>query len=102
MPESTNPRNRQPLARNCPGLLDSLVSCDSSADQGRGIDSRKAIRNMSDIVGIRKDVLGKTTVLGIAAKLRLGAHGLPSGPAILAVPARRVQPGNPNPVPLLD
>src|ERR1700722_17380826 len=89
-----------PLARPRLGLLDSLVGGDAGTDERRGIRWRKTGRNMSDVVWVRKQKLGKAPISCIAAELRLRAHRLPTGQAILAMAARRVEPRDPHPVTL--
>jgi len=56
---------------------------------------------MGDVVRIREDILGEAAVFRIAAELGMGAHRLPTRQAILATAARRIEPGDSDPVALL-
>ena len=102
VPESASAGDSDPFARPRLSLLDPLVGRDSSADQRRGFRRRKTGRNMGNVVRVGKDILGKTAVRGVAAELRLRAHRFPSRQAILAVTARRVEPGHSDAVALLN
>jgi len=67
-----------------------------------GLHRRQTWGNVRDVVRVGDDELGEAAVLGVAAELRLGAHGLPRRQAVLAVSARRVQPRHPDPLAFLD
>ena len=79
MPQTANAGDGDPFARPRPSLLDALVGGDARADDRRGILGRKAGGHVGDVIRVGEDVLGKTTVLGVAAKLRLCAHSFPCG-----------------------
>jgi hypothetical protein len=66
-----------PLTRSVAGFLDALVRRDTGTDDRRRFLGAKTRGDMCDIIRIGEDIVGKATVLSIAAELRLAANRFP-------------------------
>src|ERR1700678_2766498 len=101
MTEPAHAGDRDPFAGLGFGLLDPLISRNAGTDERGGFLSRKTGWNMSDVVRIGQNTFGEPPIPGVATELGIGADCLPSGQAVFAMPARRIEPRHSDPVALL-
>jgi hypothetical protein len=77
VPKAAGTGDSDPLTRSVAGFLDALVRRDTGTDDRRRFLGAKTRGDMCDIIRIGEDIVGKATVLSIAAELRLAANRFP-------------------------
>src|SRR6478672_11099221 len=94
LPETADARYREPLSGLCLRLFDAFVSCHPGAKDRRHFGEIRIVGQALYIRRSTDDVLGKAAVDAVAGVVLRVTEAVPPSHAILAVPARVMQPGN--------